>query len=75
MTNPNAVDRRADLSLRWATMIIGLVLAICGGTIAYCRTIVDDLEVRVRAVERNAAGNTARFEAIKESLMRLEGRK
>ncbi len=73
MSSNNPTDCGAR-HLRLAAMIIGIVLAICTGTITYCHTVVSSLEVRLRAVEQNDAANAARFESIRESLHRLEER-
>ena len=59
--------------LRLAATIIGIVLAICTGTIVHCHAAVTGLEVRVREVEKNDAANAARFEAIRDALKRMEG--
>jgi len=59
--------------LRLATAIIGVVLAICTATIAYCHTTVAAMDARMRKVEQNDAANAARIEAIKDALERMEG--
>lgn len=68
------LDDCGSKHLRWATAIIGIVLAICTATVAYCHSMVGSLEVRVRQIEKNDAANAARFESIKASLDRLERR-
>jgi len=67
--------------LRWAGLTLGIVLAICGATYTICRGMTDGLqvelnavEVRLRQMEQHDAANAARFEAIRESLARIEGR-
>jgi len=71
-------DDCAEKHRKWLGLIVGLVLAICTATMAYCHTAVGGLEVRVRQVEQNSAANdaanAARFEAIRESLGRLENK-
>jgi len=62
------------LNLRWAATIIGIVMALCTGTLGYTHTALGSLETRVRAVEQNDAANAARFEAIRDSLHRLEAK-
>ena len=67
--------------LRWAGLTLGLVMAVCGATYTVCRGMVDGLqieldavEVRLRQMEQHDAANAARFEAIRQSLARIEGR-
>ena len=67
--------------LRWSAVTIGIVIAICGGTWTLCNDMTERLrvevrlvETRVRAMEQHDAANAARFDAIKESLARIEGR-
>lgn len=60
--------------LRLAVAIIGIVIAICSGTIGHSMTCARALDERVRIVEQNDAANAARFEAIQQSLDRLERR-
>jgi len=70
--------------LRWAATIISIVLVVCAATVGYCltetraldvriRTEIKALDIRVREVEKHDEANAARFEAIRESLRRLEG--
>lgn len=56
----------------WAGLIIGAVLLLCAGTFGYVRWCAADTDGRLRLVEQTAAVNAARFEAIRESLARLE---
>ena len=76
MTARQQDDERScgNQHLRLAAAIIGIVLAICTSTAAYCHSAVAGLEVRLRAVEQSDAANAARFEAIKAALQRMEGR-
>ena len=76
MTTKRQDDERScgNQHLRLAAAIIGIVLAICTSTAAYCYSAVAGLEVRLRAVEQSDAANAARFEAIKSALERMEGR-
>ncbi len=73
-----STDPCGEKHRKWLALIVGIVLAICTGTIVYCHTTVSGLEVRVRQVEQNSAANdaanAARFEAIRESLHRLEAK-
>jgi cell division protein FtsB len=61
--------------LRLAGLIIGVVLTVCAATIGYAQVKLGELDARVRMVEQDAAANAARFEAIKESLQRLEAQR
>jgi len=74
-------DECGKKHLRWAVATIGIVMAICGCTWSLCNDMTERLlaevrlvETRVRAMEQHDAANAARFEAIKESLARIEGR-
>jgi len=58
--------------LRLMIAIISIVMAICAGTITYCRAAIAEIDARVRIVEQSEAANSARFEAIQQSLRRLE---
>ena len=60
--------------LRLMIAIISIVMTMCAGTIAYCRSTVAEIDARVRIVEQSEAANAARFEAIQQSLLRLEHR-
>jgi len=66
-------DRDCDTRhLRMLGVIVAIVLAICTGTLGYCRVMVSGLEARVRKVEQNDAANAVRFEAIRAALDRIE---
>jgi len=67
-------DTCAEKHRKWLVTIVAIVLTLCSGTLGICYTMVSSLEVRVRSVEQSDAANAARFEAIRESLRRLEGR-
>jgi hypothetical protein len=58
-----------------AAMILGPVLVVCGACLGACWSMTSTLDVRVRQVERNDGANAARFEAIRDSLLRIEGKK
>jgi len=60
--------------LKLVAMIVGIVLAVCGGTVVYSVSAASDMDKRVREVEKNDAANAARFEEIQRALSRLERR-
>ncbi|KKL10356.1 hypothetical protein LCGC14_2556650 [marine sediment metagenome] len=60
--------------LRLAGTIVLIVLAVCGGTITYAMATASAQDARLRTVEQDNAANTARFEAIQQSLERIERR-
>ena len=60
--------------LRLAGLIIGIVLTVCTATVGHCQMALGRLEARIRLVEQDNAANGARFESIRESLIRLEAR-
>ena len=61
-----------DKHLRLAALIVVIVLSICAGTIAYANLQIRSLEARVRMIEQSEAANRARFEAIQQSINRIE---
>jgi hypothetical protein len=58
--------------LTLALWIIGLVAVFCLGTLAYAAHLNAAMDSRVRTVEQSAAATDARFEAIQQSLKRIE---
>lgn len=60
--------------LKLASLIVGIVLTVCCATIVYARVAIAEIDARVRIVEQSSAANAARFEAIRDSLQRLEAR-
>ena len=76
MPRSPACERR---HVRLATVIVAVVVAVCGGTLGACYAVataasrpVEALEARVRLVEQNDAANAARFEAIKDAIRELK---
>ena len=62
----------ASRHLKLVALILGAIVTICGGTLAWSFSTANSLDVRIRRVEQNDARNTATLEAIKDSVGRIE---
>jgi len=53
-------------------MIVAVVLAVCGAMLGHSLSLAADMDTRIRKVEQNDAANAQRFDAIKNTLEKLE---
>ena len=58
--------------LKWFGAIVGTVLMITSGLFIWTNVRMAEFELRMRMLEKSEAGNAARYEAIRDTLVEIK---
>ena len=58
--------------LKWAGVIIGVVILVVGIFFGWANVRLSEFEIRLRLLEKSEAGNTVRYETIRDDLLEIK---